>query len=98
MSIELANEKWLDGNAKGLLGQFASTAGYSALIAAAKAKEYPALAELFDSGVSDKVAECRKQLKELAADTDDADVASCCEALRKLADGEELLIITNGGN
>ena len=98
MGLELANAKWLDGNAKGLLGQFASTAGYTALIAAADAKDYPALAELFESGVSDKVSDVRKELKELAADTDDADVASCCKALRKLADGEDLLIITNGGN
>jgi hypothetical protein len=100
MSIELANEKWLDGNKRGLLGQFASTRGYSDLIAAveAKAADYPALDLFFERGATDQVDQVRKELAKLAAETDGDDVASTARALSRLAKGQELIIITNGAS
>ena len=100
MSIELANEKWLGYNPNGLLGQFASTRGYSDLIEAVEGKEeYPALNEFFETGVTGKVETCRAELKRLANDSDTpVDVISTAKALRDLADGLEVAIITNGAN
>ena len=99
MSMELANEKWLGHLPTGLLGQFASTQGYNDLIAAVKGKKYPTLKALFKSGVTGDVKVARKELKLLAdADDTDADVASTATALRDLADGQEIIIITNGAN
>ena len=98
MSIELANEKWLGHNPNGLLGQFASTKGYSDLIAAV-GKDYPALKAWFKTGVTGDVKTCRAELKKLAEDSETVpDVASTANALRDLADGLEVAIITNGGN
>jgi hypothetical protein len=97
MSIELANEKWLDGKGKGLLGQFASTRGYSDLIAAVKGRKYPVLKEFFNSGVTGDVERARAELKKLADDPKtDADVATTANALRDLADGQEVVVITDG--
>ena len=98
MSIELANEKWIKGSRKGLLGQFASTKGYSDLIAAARATEYPTLADFFEEGVTEQVADVRKELAKLAKASDNADVASTARALRRLAEGQEMIVITNGAS
>ena len=98
MSIELANEKWLGHNPNGLLGQFASTKGYSDLIAAT-GKGYPALEDWFESGVTGNVKGCRAELKKLAEDSKTPkDIASTANALRDLVDGLEVAIITNGAN
>jgi len=98
MSIELANELWISGKASGLLGQFASTRGYSQLIEHAQGHDYPLLAAFFDKGVTDKVGGVRKELAHLIRITTDNDVASTAKALRDLAEGEDFLVITNGGN
>jgi hypothetical protein len=95
MSIELANEKWMDGHESGLLGQFASTRGYSDLIDAAK--DSPALAKFFKAGYSEDVAEVQKDLKEISGH-ENADVASTAKALLDLTQGQEFLMVTNGGN
>ena len=97
MSLELANEKWLGHNPNGLLGQFASTKGYSDLIAAAKKGKLPTLQQFFRDGVTGDVDLVRAELLTLSK-TAAADVASCAKAMRDLADGQEMLIITNGGN
>ncbi len=97
MSMYLANEKWLDGRGKGLLGQFASTKGYSDLIAAVEGEKYRALNEFFEHGVTGDVKTCRAELKKLADDPKtDADGATTANALRDLVDGLEVAIITNG--
>jgi hypothetical protein len=95
MSIELANARWLDGHEDGLLGQFASTRGYSDLIRAASS--YAALSELFRDGATEKVDEARKELAQLVK-RGSPDVASTARALLELSDGQEMLIITNGAN
>jgi hypothetical protein len=95
VSIELANEKWLGHLPSGLLGQFASTKGYSDLIAAAD--DYLTLREFFKDGVTGDVDKVRAELKELAEEAS-ADVSSTAKALRDLAEGQEIIIITNGGN
>ena len=97
MSLELANEKWLGHNPNGLLGQFATTGGYTELIAAANAKDYPTLFQFFEDGVTGDVDQVRAELKALAA-VASKNVASCARAMRDLAEGQELIIITNGGN
>ena len=58
MSIELANEKWIDGDESGILGQFASTRGYSDLIRAAYS--YTALSRFFERGATEDVVEVKK--------------------------------------
>ena len=95
MSIELANEKWMDGHESGLLGQFASTRGYSDLIDAAK--DSPSLAKFFKAGYSEDVAAVQKDLKEISGH-ENADVASTAKALLDLTQGQEFLMVTNGGN
>jgi hypothetical protein len=97
MSMELANEKWLGHNPSGLLGQFASTRGYSDLISAAKKHKLLALQELFRHGVSGDVEQVRAELKTLAG-LAPADVASTAKALRDLAEDQDMILITNGGN
>ena len=96
MSIELANEKWIDGHEDGLLGQFASTQGYTDLVSATRSG-YWSLARLFRDGVSEDVAGVQKQLKHLIAKSK-GDVASTAKALLDLTEGQKILIITNGGN
>ena len=95
MSIELANAKWADGKGKGLLGQFASTQGYTSLIEAAKT---PALRKLFRTGVTGDVKTCMSELRALAvnASKDVASTALALEALLRKAG--KIAIITNGGN
>ena len=95
MSIELANEKWMDGDERGLLGQFASTRGYSDLVRAAFS--YPALARFLELGATEKVDDVRGELKELARRAS-KDVASTAKALLDLSDEQTMLIVTNGGN
>ena len=95
MSIELANEKWLGHLPSGLLGQFASTKGYSDLIAASA--NYPTLRDFFKDGVTGDVDKVRAELKQLAAEAD-PDVASTAKALRDLAEGQEIIMVTNGAN
>ena len=97
MSLELANEKWLGHNPNGLLGQFASTRGYSDLIAAAEEHKLAALQQFFDDGVTGDVDGVRAELKTLAA-VASSDVASTAKVLRDLAEGQEILIITDGCN
>jgi hypothetical protein len=96
MSVELANEKWLDGDEAGLLGQFASTKGYSDLILAAEHGDYPELEQWFESGVTDRVAEVQKELERMSASAP-SDIASTASALLELTKGQDLLIVTNGG-
>ncbi len=97
MSMELANELWLGHNPNGLLGQFASTQGYTDLIAAAKRAKLPTLIEFFRDGVTGDVDLVRQELSALEADAD-KDVASCAKEMRKLAEGQTMIIVTNGGN
>jgi hypothetical protein len=96
MSMNLANSKWLEGDESGLLGQFASNSGYSALIFAAEHGDYPELEQWFESGVTDRVAEVQKELEHLVASAS-SDVASTASALLELTKGQDLLIVTNGG-
>jgi hypothetical protein len=96
MSMELANSKWLEGNEEGLLGQFATTSGYSDLILTAEHGDYPELEQWFESGVTDRVAEVQKELERMAASAA-SDVASTASALLELTKGQDLLIVTNGG-
>ena len=91
--MELANEKWIDGDESGLLGQFASNRGYSDLIKASAG--YPALSNFFRVGVTDEVTRVREELGRLA-ERASADVASTARALLALSDGQELIIITDG--
>jgi len=95
MSVELANEKFIDGDESGLLAQLASTRGYSDLIRAATT--YAALSELFRDGATEKVDEVRKELSQLVK-RGSPDVASTAKALLELSDGQKMLIITNGAN
>ena len=97
MSLELANEKWLGHNPKGLLGQFASTKGYSELMDAANKKDYPTLYQFFEDGVTGDVGQVRAELKTLAA-VASKDVANCARIMRDLAEGQTMLIITDGCN
>jgi hypothetical protein len=97
MSLEVANEKWLGHNPNGLLGQFASTQGYTDLIAAAKKYKCETLREWFKSGVTGEVESARSELKTLAADAG-GDIATTAKVLRDLIEGQEIAIITNGGN
>ncbi len=95
MSIELADARWADGTGKGLLGQFASTRGYSDLIAAAKT---PALRKFFKNGSTSDVKACMSELRALAINSP-KDVASTAMALESLMRrAGKLAIITNGGN
>ena len=96
MSMSLANSKWLEGDESGLLGQFASNSGYSALIFAAEHGDYPELNRWFESGVTDRVAEVQKELERMAASAP-SDIASTASALLALTKGQDLLIVTNGG-
>jgi hypothetical protein len=100
MSVQLANAKWLDGEESGLLGQFASTRGYSDLIAAveSKVRNYPAINMFFERGVTEHVNQVRAELAKLVKATGDKDVASTAKALLELSDGQKMLIITNGAN
>ena len=97
MSLELANEKWLGHNPSGLLGQFATTGGYTDLIAAANAKDYPTLYQFFEDGVTGDVDDVRAELKMLIA-VAPKDVASTARAMRDLAEGQDIIIVTNGAN
>ena len=93
MSVEVATEKWLDGHESGLLGQFASTRGYSDLIKAANG--YAALSKFFNDGATDNVKAVQSELSELAKHGR-ADVKSTAQALLDLSKGQEFLVITNG--
>jgi hypothetical protein len=97
MSMEVGNELWLGHNPSGLLGQFASTQGYTDLIKAAKKYKLATLREWFSSGVTGDVEAARSELKALAKDAG-SDVASTAKTLRDLIDGQKIAIITNGGN
>ena len=96
MSLELANEKWLGHNPNGLLGQFASTLGYTELIAAAKKHKLDTLREFFKTGVTGDVDAARKELQVLI--DNGGDVGSTAKAMYDLAKDQEMIIITNGGN
>jgi hypothetical protein len=100
MSLSVANYDWIRGKSSGILGQFASTLGYTELISAARAREYPALAAFFGSGVSDDVTAIRSELAALAAATRDPNVRGCAIALRRLTAGQTKvpLVITNGAS
>ena len=95
MSMELANEKWLDGDESGLLGQFASSGGYSELIEACNG--YPELTELFDTGASENIDALAKELKQVIAEAP-AEVASTASGLLELLKGQEMVMVTNGGS
>jgi hypothetical protein len=100
MSLNLANYDWVKGHADGLIGQFATTLGYTELIAAARGHEYPVLAAFFGSGVSDDLAGIRRECQKLADSHASADVRSCALALKKLTVGQTKLplVITNGAS
>jgi len=95
MSVELANEKYLDGDEDGLLGQFASNQGYTSLISAARG--YETLSRFFADGATEDVDQVREELEDLAA-SGPSDVRSTAKALLDLTDGQDCLIITNGGS
>ena len=97
MSVELANAKWIDGGPDGLLGQFASTRGYSDLITATSAEDYPAMADLFEKGASENIDRICKELEKFAAG-EPSDVASTAAALLELVKGQEFVMVTNGGS
>lgn len=88
MSYEIANDKEP-------LGQFASGKGYSDFIQAVTG-DYPALKSLVVHGASEDVPAVVKDCKALAKATDDDDVKSTADALRKLIDGEDMIVVTNG--
>ena len=92
MSLELADERWLDKDPNGLLGQFASTKGYSDLIEAATT---PALCRFFKLGATEECAKVRSELRALALHAP-KDVASTALALEKLMAGLKFAMITNG--
>ena len=98
MSIELANEDWIDGKRSGLLGQFASTNGYSQLINAVKKSKYPALWDLFDTGISEDLSGVLKDCAELSKSDADEDVKSTAKELARLARDQSFIVITNGEN
>jgi hypothetical protein len=100
MGLNLANYDWVQGKSSGLLGQFASTLGYTELISAARGHEYPALAAFFGSGVSDDIAGIRRELTQMIASHASADVRSTARDLRKLTAGQTKLplVITNGAS
>ena len=79
--MELANAKWLGHNPSGLLGQFATTGGYTSLIEAANAEDYPTLHQFFEDGVTGDVDLVRAELLTLS-NAASADVASCARAMR----------------
>ena len=95
MSLELANEKWIDGDSDGLLGQFASTQGYSDLITAVHG--FPTLLKFVTLGATENVDEVRAELKQLIKRAS-GDVKSTAKALLDLSEGQDMLIITNGEN
>lgn len=97
MSYELANEKWLDGKKRGLLGQFASGQGYADLVAAATEADYPTLHEFFRLGYTLRVKTARTELAALA-DASKKDVASTALALADLMDGEKFSMIASGAS
>lgn len=98
MSLSLANYDWIKGKRSGLIGQFATTLGYTELISAARGHEYPALAAFFGSGVSDDLAGIRSELYSLASATTSKDVRSCAIQLRRLTASQTKLplVITDG--
>lgn len=95
VGIYLATEHWLDhpGDETGLIDQFASTGGYSDLIAAASV--YPALSDFFKEGFTEDVEQVRAELAQLIPNAA-PDVASTAGALWDLAKGHDFLIITDG--
>jgi hypothetical protein len=95
MSWELANEKWLDGDESGLLGQFASGRGYTDLIDAVDAGDYPALAKFFKDGASEQVSQMRAELKRFSAKTG-KDLRDTATALRDLMDDQKFVMVTDG--
>ena len=97
MGLYLATEKWIDnpGDEDGLLDQFATTSGYSDLIAAAEAGDYPTLCEFFREGLTEEVEKVRVELQQLSEHARD-DVAITAKGLRDLAKGQEFLVITDG--
>jgi|ERR1700735_979750 len=98
MSLSVANYDWVKGKDSGILGQFATTLGYTELISAARGHEYPVLAAFFGSGTSDDLAGILSELKSLADATSSANVRGCAIALRRLTAGQTKLplVITDG--
>jgi len=87
VSVEVAN-------AERSLGQFASNAGYSALIAAAD--DYPNLKMWFTVGVTEEVDSCVQELAKLATEVNDNDVAETAHTLASLIVDEKVAVITDG--
>ena len=96
MSWYLANEKWIGGHESGLLGQFASGKGYSDFIAAVSATAYPALADLLEQGVSERVTAIQADLRHLAKRAESADVRSVARAMLQLSKNQQFIGITQG--
>ena len=92
MSIELADERYLDGKGVGLLGQFASNKGYSDLLAAAKT---PALRRFFKTGATEDVKKVKSELRALSL-TAPKDVAETALALEKLLGNLKFAMIARG--
>ena len=87
MSMEVASER-------GSLGQFASNRGYSDLILAV-GDNYPTLADWFETGVTEKISDATKELKQLAAKAD-SDVAETAHTLAGLISDEDVAVIHFG--
>lgn len=89
MSVELAGEK-------GLLGPFASNAGYTALLEASQSD--PTLKKFFHNANAEgkDIDVVRTALDQMAESSDDEDVATCAKELSKLMKDQEVVFITNG--
>ena len=92
MSLELADARWLDGDSEGLLGQVASTSGYSDLIAAA---ETPALKKFFRDGATEDVDAVRGELDAMSGEKD---VVETARGLSKMMTGLDFAMIVNGAD
>ena len=93
MSVELAN-------ASEIIGQIASTQGYSDLISACEghsSKTSASLRAFMDRGFTDAVQNCVVSLKEIASkDGISDDVKETASNLAAMMDGQDFAIITDG--
>jgi hypothetical protein len=91
--MELATEKYLSGDFTGLLGQFASTKGYSDLIAAAT--HDPILMKFFHDGATENTIVVRSRLMQLAIHAQ-PDVAHTARGLAQMMQGQHFVMVTQG--
>jgi len=96
VSWDLANEKWLDGDEAGLLGQFASGGGLRDLSAyVQKDARAKALHSFLKVGAVEVTPDLTKDLERAAASAP-SDVASTASAMLDLLEGQEFAMIVNG--